>query len=89
LVCDFRSDCSDNSDESFCTHLPCRVPSEMECHNKEVCCRVCSHSRLRLEVTSGLYVYSYLPPKKRQIDRLNVSILNVTYRIQHHYTCIR
>ena len=25
LVCDFRSDCEDNSDESFCTHPPCET----------------------------------------------------------------
>ena len=32
LVCDFRNDCADKSDESFCQHPPCEAFS---CHNSQ------------------------------------------------------
>ncbi|KAK7105392.1 hypothetical protein V1264_016781 [Littorina saxatilis] len=33
LVCDFRPDCSDNSDEQFCVHVPCDRERHFECRN--------------------------------------------------------
>ena len=36
LVCDHRSDCSDRSDERFCSFAPCDVTSQFQCRNKEV-----------------------------------------------------
>ena len=32
-VCDHRQDCSDNSDEGFCRHLPCRELTPLQCGN--------------------------------------------------------
>ena len=36
LVCDFRADCSDSSDESFCQHLPCNIEQQFECASSQV-----------------------------------------------------
>ena len=36
LVCDFRVDCGDGSDENFCQYLPCDIPRQYECLNKQV-----------------------------------------------------
>ena len=36
LVCDHRSDCSDNSDENFCVFPPCRLFGKWQCSNKQV-----------------------------------------------------
>ena len=38
LVCDHRRDCADDSDEKFCTFLPCQWQSQFQCLNKQVCC---------------------------------------------------
>ncbi|KAK7093469.1 hypothetical protein V1264_007216 [Littorina saxatilis] len=35
LVCDHRSDCSDNSDESFCVFPSCRLSGKFQCANKQ------------------------------------------------------
>nr|KAG5711572.1 hypothetical protein BaRGS_016754 [Batillaria attramentaria] len=35
LVCDFRSDCSDASDESFCVYPPCPASQSLNCGNKQ------------------------------------------------------
>ena len=36
LVCDFRVDCSDRSDESFCKHLLCNMEQQFECTSGQV-----------------------------------------------------
>ncbi|KAK7114561.1 G-protein coupled receptor GRL101-like [Littorina saxatilis] len=35
FVCDFRSDCSDKSDEDFCHFLPCNPNVNFECRNRQ------------------------------------------------------
>ena len=37
LVCDHRQDCTDGSDEEFCTFLPCQWQTEFQCQNRQVC----------------------------------------------------
>ena len=36
LVCDFRQDCLDNSDEEFCVFPPCDIVSQFQCRSKQV-----------------------------------------------------
>ena len=36
MVCDYRQDCSDNSDEDFCLFPPCEGSFHFQCHNKQV-----------------------------------------------------
>ena len=36
LVCDFRTDCSDGSDEDFCVFPPCDPKTQFDCGNKQV-----------------------------------------------------
>lgn len=36
LVCDFRSDCSDDSDEDFCVFRPCALDVAFHCENQQV-----------------------------------------------------
>ena len=36
VVCDFRPDCLDASDEDFCTFPPCDPHSQFQCNNKQV-----------------------------------------------------
>ena len=38
LVCDHKRDCADNSDETFCSFLPCQWQHQIQCLNKQVCC---------------------------------------------------
>ena len=33
LVCDFREDCTDGSDENFCVHPPCSKEKQVPCGN--------------------------------------------------------
>ena len=41
LVCDYRSDCRDSSDESFCDYPPCSGITLLPCGNSGQVCYVC------------------------------------------------
>ena len=36
LVCNYRVDCGDGSDEDFCKYIPCQPNREFQCNNQQV-----------------------------------------------------
>ena len=62
LVCDHRSDCSDNSDENFCVFLSCPLQGKFQCTNKQVRqTSVTTFSRPRSQPPNSPSMYTRAP----------------------------
>ena len=62
LVCDHRSDCSDNSDENFCVFPSCRLLGQLQCTNKQVrLTSVTPFSRPRSPSPHSLSMHTHAP----------------------------
>ena len=62
LVCDFRKDCFDGSDEDFCVHPPCSLQYPVPCADSgQVCHQNSNKVTLPREINTVRFEISFLP----------------------------